>query len=202
MPEKFLLFMEISGKHWMFAGKMVGLYCCRKLQIELVSFTHTCTHRRAIELVEGQERSQRLLSEKNSEPLKPLHVTLRHIASVMSEVYNPTAGNSAARNTIPLQQKLVMCALILMTRGKAKKEVNLGKLHEEYTKLCRQRRLKFESESEFIGLCNMLATSGIIALKKGKETRLTKVSILSRTNYKNLHFTFPYLSYHVFYYDR
>lgn len=169
------------------------------MQIQLVSFTHTCTHRRAIELVEGQERSQRL-SEKNSEPpSKALHVSLRHIASVMSEVYNPTAGNSAAQNTIPLQQKLVTCALILMTRGQAKKEVNVGKLQEEYIKLCRQRRLKFESESEFIGLCNMLATSGIIALKKGKETRLTKVSILSPTNYNNLHFTFPHLSYHVSY---
>ena len=54
------------------------------------------------------------------------------------------------------------CALILMVRGQAKKEVTLGKLHEAYAKLCQQRHLKFESESEFVGLCNMLATSGII----------------------------------------
>ena len=129
-------------------------------------------------MVESQERCQRLkLSEKNSEPpLKPLRVTLSHIASVMSEVYSSTTSNSAAQNAIPLQQKLVACALILMVRGQAKKEVTLGKLHEAYTKLCQQRHLKFESESEFVGLCNMLATSGIIALKKGKEARLTKVS--------------------------
>ena len=95
----------------------------------------------------------------------------------MSEVYSSTTSNCAAQNGIPLQQKLVTCALILMVRGKAKKEVNLGKLHEAYAKLCQQRHLKFESETEFVGLCDMLAINGIIALKKTKETRLTIVSI-------------------------
>ena len=103
---------------------------------------------------------------KNSEP--PLCVTLGHMASVM-------AGSKP--NCIPLQQKLVVCTLLQMVRGQAKKEVNLGKLHEAYAMLCKQRHLKFESETEFVGLCNMLATNGIIVLKKSKEARLTKVSI-------------------------
>ena len=162
----------------MFAGK-IGLILLSQIANINLPPLHNCIHRRAVELVESQERCQRLKpSEKNSEPpSKPLRVTLSHIASVMSEVYSSTASNSTAQNAIPLQQKLVTCALILMVKGQAKKEVSLGKLHEAYVQLCQQRHLKFESETEFVGLCNMLATSGIIALRKNKEARLTKVSI-------------------------
>ena len=78
---------------------------------------------------------------------------------------------------IPFQQRVVACALLVMTRGKASKEVFLGKLYEAYVNLCKQRHFKFEDETEFVGLCDMLDASGIIAIKKSKEARHTKVSI-------------------------
>ena len=53
----------------------------------------------------------------------------------------------------------------MMTRRKASKEVFLGKLYEAYVDLCKQRGLKFENETEFVGLCDMLDASGIIAIK-------------------------------------
>ena len=34
-----------------------------------------------------------------------------------------------------------------------------------HVKLCKQRGLKFENETEFVGLCDMLDASGIIAIK-------------------------------------
>ena len=73
-----------------------------------------------------------------------------------------------AQNTvmIPLQRQLVACALLVMTRRKASKEVFLGKLYEAYVKW---RGLKFENETEFVGLCDMLDASGIIAIKSSKE---------------------------------
>ena len=130
----------------------MAFYCyVINCQCKLTSFTHNCIHRRAIEV---------------KSPSKSL---LHDIASVMA--------GSTTSNDIPLQQKLAACTLLQMVRGKAKKEVTLGKLHEAYAKLCQQRYLKFESETEFVGLCDVLATSGIIALKKTKEARLTKVSI-------------------------
>ena len=57
------------------------------------------------------------------------------------------------------------------------KEVFLGKLHGTYVKLCQQKQLKFENQTEFVGLCNMLDAIDIIVLKKDKEARHTKVSI-------------------------
>ena len=81
--------------------------------------------------------------------------------------------NYTAQNTImiPLQQQLVAGPLLMMTRRKATKEVFLGKLYEAYVDLCKQRGLKFENETEFVGLCDMLDASGIIAIKSSKEIR-------------------------------
>ena len=93
---------------------------------------------------------------------------------------------------IPFQQQLVACALLMMMRRKASKEVFLGKLYEAYVNLCKQRGLKFESETEFVGLCDMLDASGIIAIKSSKEIRRTKVSICAL---QLREFLFPFLSY-------
>ncbi len=53
----------------------------------------------------------------------------------------------------------------------------MGKLHEAYVKVCRMRQLKFECESEFVSLCSMLETRGIVAMRRGKEARLTRVGM-------------------------
>jgi len=109
-------------------------------------------YRRAIELVETQEwcrrRKQTNESSQAEPPSKPLRVTLSHIASVISEVYSSTVSSCSAQESIPLQQKLVACTLLLLVRSQPKKEVTLGKLHEAYTEVCRKRRLKFENESK------------------------------------------------------
>ena len=179
--------MVIFGKRWTFAGKRnMNYYAMEAILDTLIDFkvSHCCilyspTYRRAIELVETKERCRRrkAVNERSQvePPSKPLRVTLSHIASVISEVYSSTVTSSSAQESIPLQQKLVACTLLLMVRSHPRKEITLGKLHEAYTKVCHKRRLKFESETEFVGLCSMLATSGIISLKKAKETRLMKV---------------------------
>ena len=81
---------------------------------------------------------RRAVELASQECSKAVHVS--HIASVVSG----STTNYAARNTIPLQQKLVACALLVMVKGNPRKEVFLGKLYEAYVKLCKQRRLKFE----------------------------------------------------------
>ena len=125
-------------------------------------------YRRAVELVESQQRL------KHSPSPQPMRVTLSHVASVISDVYGSgvTASNQDA---FPLQQKLVLCTLLLMVRGRTVKELTLGKLHEAYVKVCRHKQLKNESECEFVGLCSMLETRGVVSIKKAKETRLMKV---------------------------
>ena len=59
--------------------------------------------------------------------------------------------------------------LVIFVKGQATKVVFLGKLHKAYVKLCQQKQLKFENQTEFVGLGNML--------DEDKEARHTKVSI-------------------------
>lgn len=55
-------------------------------------------------------------------------------------------------------------------------------LHEVYSRLCAQRQVSAVGQGECLSLCSLLESRGIIALKKAKEARLTKVrtSHLSR----------------------
>ncbi|CAH2302239.1 cell division control 6 homolog [Pelobates cultripes] len=141
--------------------------------------------RRAVEIVESDVRSQTVLkplseclSPKKAMCPVPKKVSLPHISRVISDVYgDKMVANGGSAETFPLQQKLVVCALLLMTQHSKIKEVTLGKLHEAYSKVCRKQQMPAVGQSECLSLCQLLETRGILGLKKAKETRLTKVSL-------------------------
>ncbi|XP_068176941.1 cell division control protein 6 homolog [Antennarius striatus] len=131
--------------------------------------------RRAVEVVESDERKN--TSEKQAET-KASKVSLPQVARVLSEIYGDRmasqCGNSDGE-TFPLQQKLLVCCLLLVTRSGKSKEIVLGKLHEVYSRLCAQRQVSAVGQGECLSLCSLLESRGIFALKKAKEARLTKV---------------------------
>uniref|UniRef100_A0A3Q3XR03 Cell division control protein 6 homolog n=1 Tax=Mola mola TaxID=94237 RepID=A0A3Q3XR03_MOLML len=124
--------------------------------------------RRAVEVVESDERKKTTASR----------VSLPQVARVLSEVYG---DRMAAQNggsdgeSFPLQQKLLVCCLLLLIRNGKSKEILLGKLHEVYSRLCAQRQVSAVGQGECLSLCSLLESRGIFALKKAKEARLTKV---------------------------
>ena len=71
-----------------------------------------------------------LFSECNSpkkSPEVPKKISVAHINKVLSDVYG--SGTAASQQeTIPLQQKLVMCSLLLMLKQGKMKEVTVGKV--------------------------------------------------------------------------
>lgn len=168
---------------------MAVQFCARKVAAvhgDLRKALDIC--RRAIEMVETEERCQRLRHtdansapspSPSSSPRKPkqIRVTLAHIASVISEVYSSAISSHATQQTFPLQQKLSICSLLLLVKGRANKEVTLGRLYDAYSRVCRHRGLKCEGESEFVGVCGMLESRGLVGLKKAKEARLIKVAL-------------------------
>lgn len=129
--------------------------------------------RRAVEMVESADR-------KGSEgQTHARRVSVPQVARVLSEVYGdrmaaPEAGEA---ESFPLQQKLLVCCLLLLTHGRKSKEVPLGKLHEAYSRLCAQRQVGSVGQSECLSLCSLLESRGVFALKKAKEARLTKISL-------------------------
>uniref|UniRef100_A0A7N6BRQ7 Cell division control protein n=1 Tax=Anabas testudineus TaxID=64144 RepID=A0A7N6BRQ7_ANATE len=132
--------------------------------------------RRAVEIVESDERKKAADSKAES---KASRVSLPQVARVLSEVYgdrmaSPSGGGSDGES-FPLQQKLLVCCLLLLIKNGKSKEIVLGKLHEVYSRLCAQRQMSGVGQGECLSLCSLLESRGIFALKKGKEARLTKV---------------------------
>lgn len=65
-----------------------------------------------------------------SEAPVPKRVGLTHISQVISEVdgNRVTLSQDKAQDSLPLQQKILVCSLLLLTRRLKLKEVTLGKV--------------------------------------------------------------------------
>ncbi|XP_033629560.1 cell division control protein 6 homolog [Asterias rubens] len=142
--------------------------------------------RRAVEIVECDVKSQLLFSSRS--PVKShgvetnlptvKKVGIKQVSSVISEVYGSRLVTSASQApTFPLQQKLMICTVLLMVRGGRLKEITLGKCHEKYSKLCRDRQMPAVEQSEFLSLCQLVESRGLIGLKTSKETRQSKICL-------------------------
>ncbi|XP_020661541.3 cell division control protein 6 homolog [Pogona vitticeps] len=143
--------------------------------------------RRAIEIVESDVKSQavpKLLPacKSRSKPATnsavPKQVGLLHVSRVISDVYGDrmTADNSSGgTDSFPLQQKILVCSLLLLAKQQKAKEVTLGKLHEAYSRICQKQQVGAVDQSECLSLSALLESRGIVGLKKAKEARMTKV---------------------------
>ncbi|XP_032934966.1 cell division control protein 6 homolog [Catharus ustulatus] len=139
--------------------------------------------RRAVEVVELEVRGQTLLKPLpgGDSPVSPVpkRVGLLHISRVLSEVFGDRlAGRSqGAQDTFPLQQKVLLCSLLLLTRRSHTREVTLGKLHDTYSQVCRRQQLPAVDQAECLSLVTLLESRGVLELKRAKEARLAKVSL-------------------------
>ncbi|XP_072343474.1 cell division control protein 6 homolog isoform X1 [Scyliorhinus torazame] len=139
--------------------------------------------RRAVEIVESNVRNQTttkpVLEPDSPAPSPGLKkVGLLHVSQVVSEVDGDRMKSSSGSDEcFPLQQKLLVCSLLLLTRQSKVKEFTLGKLHDTYSKVCRQHQMSGVDQSECVSLCSLLESRGIVSLKRSKEARLTKVAL-------------------------
>ncbi|XP_041883875.1 cell division control protein 6 homolog [Corvus kubaryi] len=139
--------------------------------------------RRAVEVVELEVRGQTLLKPLpgGESPVSPVpkRVGLLHISQVLSEVFGDrlAAGSRGAQDTFPLQQKVLLCSLLLLARHSHAREVTLGKLHDTYSQVCRRQQLPTVDQAECLSLVTLLESRGVLELKKAKEARLAKVSL-------------------------
>jgi len=145
--------------------------------------------RRAIELVEMESKPAlplRLTSDdgsnsprKREQPTTIVSVGVHHVLKVLNEVYASKALEMSKGNqSMPTQQQLALCVLLLFNRSSVK-EVVFSKFHSTFVKVCNKKAMGFsvDSSSEFLGMCQLLESKGFLLLKKGKETSLTKISL-------------------------
>ncbi|XP_074110958.1 cell division cycle 6 [Cotesia typhae] len=116
-------------------------------------------------------------SKKQNVEEKP--VDLKDVISVLNGVYGGSQNiqQEDEEDTFPLQQKLLLCSLMLILNKGRNKDVTISKLHEVYKKVCKKRNIHTVDISEFVGVCSLIETRGILRLVGKKEPRLSKVSL-------------------------
>ncbi|XP_043259986.1 cell division control protein 6 homolog [Colletes gigas] len=139
--------------------------------------------RRVIELAGSQKIVQVLqptndngMSEKQ-QSLTERPADLKDVIAVLNGVYGGSQNIEKEENTFPLQQKLLLCSyLLILNRGRSK-DITVGKLHDVYRKVCEKRNIHAVDSSEFVSLCSLIETRGILKLTTKKEPRLSKVNL-------------------------
>lgn len=94
-------------------------------------------YRRSVELVEVATKRQKILASVTNSPTKegacrtPViqKVTLSHVAKVVAEVYSSSlSSRSGGKDSLPLQQKILICTLILLLKNEKSKQIDLPKV--------------------------------------------------------------------------
>lgn len=110
------------------------------------------------------------------ETLKPVQVT--QVAAVLNNVYGTSQNlHEDMDESFPLQQKIMLCSLMLMLRKEKNKDITIGRLHEVYRRVCTKRNIHAVDQAEFVSIVDLVQTRGILRIIKKKEPRLGKVQL-------------------------
>ncbi|XP_055909050.1 cell division control protein 6 homolog isoform X2 [Eupeodes corollae] len=141
--------------------------------------------RRVVEIAEQQKKTGGALNlsefgiETRPEPeaeQKPVQVN--QVMSVLNKVYGASQNlNDDIEESFPLQQKIILCCLMLMLKKEKNKDITIGRLHDVYKRVCSKRNILAVDQAEFAGCADLVETRGIIRVIRRKEPRLNKVQL-------------------------
>lgn len=111
-------------------------------------------------------------------PPKSTKVEIKQVLNVLNTVYSTanTLDDDAAE-AFPLQQKMLVCTLMLLLKTTKNKDITVSRLHDAYAKVCSKRGITAIDASEFMGVCSLTETKGIIKMIKNKVPKLTKIQL-------------------------
>lgn len=109
---------------------------------------------------------------------KSEQIEVKQVLNVLNDAYS-TANkwDDESSEAIPLQEKVLVCTLLLLLRQAKNKDITVGRLREAYAKVCSKRGIPSLDETEFFGICSLTETKGIIRMIKNKVSRLTKIQL-------------------------
>lgn len=109
-------------------------------------------------------------------------VELNDVMTVLNNVYSTSGAlddNDENSERLPLQQELVLCALLLLlSSSKRSQAITIGKVFDVFKKICTKRNIQIRDLSEFISMCSLIETRGIIKIQGQTINRLSKVILL------------------------
>lgn len=111
-------------------------------------------------------------------PPKSTKVEMMQVLNVLNTVYSTANSlDDDATDAFPLQEKMLVCTLLLLLKSTKNKDITVSRLHSAYAKVCNKRGIPAVDESEFVGICSLTETKGIIKMIKNKVPRLTKIQL-------------------------
>ncbi|XP_055538119.1 cell division control protein 6 homolog [Wyeomyia smithii] len=104
----------------------------------------------------------------------PKVVQIRQVVNTLNQVYGSTQ-NMDEDSAFPLQQKILICSLLLILKNGKSKDVTVGRLHQVYKTVCAKQNLLSVDQTEFLNLCSLVETRGVLRMQGKKEARLNRV---------------------------
>lgn len=113
---------------------------------------------------------------------KNKNIELSDVMAVLNNVYSTSSAldnNDENSEKLPLQQELIVCALLLLlSSNKRSQVITIGKVFDVFKTICTKRNIQVRDLSEFITMCSLLETRGIIKIQGNSVNRLSKIILL------------------------
>lgn len=106
-------------------------------------------------------------------------IEVKQVLNVLNDAYSTANKWADDENgdAIPLQEKILVCTLLLLLKQSKNKDITVGRVREVYAKVCSKRGISALDEYELFGLCSLTETKGIIKMIKNKVARQTKIQL-------------------------
>lgn len=108
-------------------------------------------------------------------------VQIKQVTTVLNNVYGGSQylQEDLDGSAFPLQQKIMLCTLLLILRNDRNKSITLGRLFDVYRRICLTQKIQALDEIEFDNLMDLLQTRGIIHVTRQKKGfRMNRVALL------------------------
>lgn len=141
--------------------------------------------RRVVEIAEQQQKAGEAISFKElgiDLGVKPASIStpvqVSQVVKVLNNVYGASQNlNEDMDDAFPLQQKIMLCTLMMMLKNDKNKDITIGRLHDVFSRICSKRNILGVDQAEFVSICGLVETRGIIRIINKKEPRLNKVQL-------------------------
>lgn len=118
-------------------------------------------------------------TSKEDKPQEQKRIQLKEVVSVLNSVYgNAQSLVDDIDESFPLGQKILICTLLLLIKYDKNKTITVGRLHFIYTKICKKWNMESIDLSEFLNICILAETRGIMRIVKKKESRFNIVQLV------------------------
>ncbi|XP_044742330.1 cell division control protein 6 homolog [Chrysoperla carnea] len=134
--------------------------------------------RRAVELADQQHKKVLQPLDSNCDIIHT-KIELKDVMTVLNNVYTTSQSlNQTIEEGFPLQQKILLCCLILIIKKGKNKIITVGKLFDVYRKVCGKKNILAVDQSEFTSLLTLIESRGILRLSGKKDNiRLQKICL-------------------------